>query len=97
MNKEIIEERRTHYHDIYEQWCLENPGYIMNTNGIREMACERILEECQTIEDIKILEKNSLASYSATKGPNGHLIIAETCKEIINLLEEDERTIITDK
>lgn len=90
---ELIETCRRDYAENYKQFCIDNPGYVMHNDGIREKTCSDILEMLTDTTDTKeairlIQEKRDAAmeAYKVATGPNGHGISAGTCDIILGIL-----------
>ena len=85
--KDIVNEGISNNQEQYENFCKDNPGYVMHNSPIRVMAYEQILRECLTLEELKQKKERHLRDYCKAKGPNGHWIIAGVCQRVIDKIE----------
>lgn len=88
---QIIEELRDKYAAKYKQFCIDNPGYVMNNYAIREKTCTDILEmiagindEVEIIRLVQAKRDRAMEAYKTTPEPNGHWITAGTCDTILS-------------
>jgi len=86
--KEILTSKANEYTEKYLQWLKENPGYVMCNYAIKEAAAIKLLNECDTIADVVIKQKEYSEKYKTMNGMNGWGVSANLCSEIIKIYEE---------
>lgn len=85
--KEVAKKKQKEYQYRYMKWRFKNRGAIMNTDAIRILACDKVLEKYSTVEDLEEAEVECLKKHKETTSPNGHYVFATTYREIINEIQ----------
>lgn len=101
--KQQLVKKRDDYEKQYKQWCLDNPGYVMNNLSIKVMAYDKILSFIDNYKSIdslvltlEAMRIQSLSTYGKMKNTmNGHFIHSETYKEIIINIKCYQKKLLT--
>lgn len=83
------------YEAKYKEWCLENPGKVMNGLSSKIIAAEQVAIGCTTKAEIiakKKLHERLADDMNKRNMVNGHIFHARACEEILELLESSRKT-----
>lgn len=83
--RQIVQKLHDEYEEKYKEWCLANPGYVMNNLGTKEWILNTVLIDNLDLEGIKYKEKWYRDKYE--QGNKHSYIPAEVLKELIELIE----------
>lgn len=74
------------YNQKYKEWCIENPGKILNGNLIKIDPLEKA-SYCNDIDEVKAMRKYYEIALRSATGPHGFGFSMEAMDELINELE----------
>lgn len=77
---------RDKYNQKYKEWCIENPGKILNGNLIKIDPLEKA-SYCNDIDEVKAMRKYYEIALRSATGPHGFRFSMEAMDELINELE----------
>lgn len=88
--KEIALQKKAEYENGYTEWCVSNPGKIMN--GLSSMAIgAELASYCDTKEDLDTLIKVYSRKATNATGPHGHKFLVDAFKEILKIYSNDNK------
>ena len=81
----LVTEYKKQQEDKLRQWCIDNPGKVMNNYSTRINVCTNILNGEFTIEEMKLISSACVLLHRASKSMNGWYVSHRTYEEIIEL------------
>ena len=88
--REIIQKLHDEYEEKYKEWCLANPGYVMCNYGTKAWILNTVLIDQLDLE--RIIQKEKWFRNRYEEGNKYAYIPAETLKELITLINQENET-----
>lgn len=86
--KEIAVKLKEKYNQQYKEWCIENPGKIMNGNLMKIDPLEKA-SYCNDIDEVKAMRKYYEVALRSATGPHGFRFSKDALDELIKELENE--------
>lgn len=86
--KEVALQLKEKYNQQYKEWCIENPGKIMNGNLMKIDPLEKA-SYCKDIDEVRAMKKYYEISLRSATGPHGFGFSKDAMNELINELENE--------